>query len=62
MDLKNFYLNTPLDRSDFVRIKLANISQEVIDKYKLKELACDSWVYSKNATWHVQSPPSRHPC
>ncbi len=42
MDLKNFYLNTPLDRPEYVRIKLADIPQEFIDEYKLNKLA---WVY-----------------
>ncbi len=45
MDLKNFYLNTPLNPPEYVRIKLADIPQEFIDKYKLNKLARDSWVY-----------------
>jgi hypothetical protein len=45
MDLKNFYLNTPLNRPEYIRIKLADIPQEFIDKYKLNKLACDSWIY-----------------
>jgi hypothetical protein len=45
MDLKNFYLNTPLDRPEYIHIKLADIPQEFINEYKLKELACDSWIY-----------------
>jgi hypothetical protein len=45
MDLKNFYLNTPLDRPEYVRIKLADIPQEFIDKYKLNKIACNSWIY-----------------
>jgi hypothetical protein len=42
MDFKNFYLNTPLDRPEYVCIKLADIPQEFIDKYKLNKLAHDS--------------------
>jgi hypothetical protein len=45
MDLKNFYLNTPLDRPEYVRIKLADIPQEFIDKYKLNKIARNSWIY-----------------
>jgi hypothetical protein len=45
MDLKNFYLNTPLDRPEYIRIKLADIPQEFIDKYKLNKFACDCWIY-----------------
>ncbi len=33
MDLKNFYLITPLNRPEYVCIKLADIPQEFIDKY-----------------------------
>jgi hypothetical protein len=47
MDLKNFYLNTLLDQPEYVRIKLADIPQEFIDKYKLNKFAHDSWVYFK---------------
>jgi hypothetical protein len=42
MDLKNFYLNTLLDRPEYVRIKLADFPQEFIDKYKLNKIACNS--------------------
>jgi hypothetical protein len=45
MYLKNFYLNTPLHQPEYVRIKLADIPQEFIDKYKLNKLALDSWIY-----------------
>jgi hypothetical protein len=45
MDLKNFYLNTPLDQPEYVHIKLANIPLEFIDKYKLNDIARDSWIY-----------------
>jgi hypothetical protein len=38
MDLKNFYLNTPLDRPEYIHIKLANIPQEFIDKYSSTRL------------------------
>jgi hypothetical protein len=47
MDLKNFYLNTLLDQPEYVRIKLADIPQELINKYKLNKLAHDCWIYSE---------------
>jgi hypothetical protein len=47
MDLKSFYLITPLDWPEYVRIKLADIPQEFINKYKLNKLAHDSWIYFK---------------
>jgi hypothetical protein len=42
MDLKNFYLNTP---PEYICIKLADIPQEFMDKFKLNMLARDSWIY-----------------
>jgi hypothetical protein len=45
MDLKNFYLNTPLHQLEYVRIKLSDIPQEFINKYKLNKVARDSWIY-----------------
>lgn len=44
-DLANFYLNTPLDRPEFLRIKLADIPQEIIDEYDLEKYAHNGWVY-----------------
>jgi hypothetical protein len=35
MDIGNFYLNTPLDRYEYMRININDIPQEVIDEYKL---------------------------
>ena len=45
MDLANFYLGTPLDRPEYVRIKLSVIPQEVIDEYDLEKYAINGWVY-----------------
>ena len=39
MDISNFYLMTPLQRPEYIRIKLADIPQEIIDEYKLKKIA-----------------------
>ena len=48
MDISNFYLMTPLHRSEFIRIKLSDIPDGVIDKYKLKEKATvDNSIYIK---------------
>ena len=44
-DLKNFYLGTPLDRPEYVRIKITDIPQEFIDEYDLNKYAHDGWVY-----------------
>ena len=39
MDISNFYLNTPLKRPEYVRIKLRDIPDEIINQYKLREKA-----------------------
>ena len=44
-DLKDFYLNTPLDRPEYVRIKITDIPEEFIKEYTLKEFVRDGWVY-----------------
>ena len=37
LDLKNYYLNTDLDRSEYAKIHISMIPQEIIDKYNLME-------------------------
>ncbi|KAL7479776.1 hypothetical protein ACHAW6_005496 [Cyclotella cf. meneghiniana] len=35
MDLSNFYLITPLKRPKYIRIRLSDIPEEIIEEYKL---------------------------
>jgi hypothetical protein len=44
IDIKNFYLNTPLGRFEYMVINLSSLPQETIDKYDLNELAQDEKV------------------
>eukprot|EP00804_Cyclotella_cryptica_P012573 CCRYP_014710-RA/>CCRYP_014710-RA protein AED:0.34 eAED:0.26 QI:0/0/0/1/0/0/2/0/588 len=44
MDLKNFYLNTPMERPEYMKLKLAIILEEIIVKYNLREKQ-QGWVY-----------------
>eukprot|EP00804_Cyclotella_cryptica_P009972 CCRYP_015404-RA/>CCRYP_015404-RA protein AED:0.29 eAED:0.29 QI:0/0/0/1/1/1/2/0/498 len=44
-DISNFYLGTPLDRPEYVRIRIDNIPQEFIAKYDLTHHVRDGWVY-----------------
>ena len=37
MDLKDFYLNTPMDRPEFLRMKLDNFPEDVIKQYGLMD-------------------------
>ncbi len=46
LDVKDFYLNTPMKRFKYMRLKLNKITEEFIIKYKLGEIAIeDGYVY-----------------
>ena len=48
MDMSNFYLGTPMKRKEYMRIKICDIPKEIVDEYKLDEIATqDGWVYIK---------------
>ena len=45
-DLSNFYLNTPLKRPEYIRPKLSDIPDEIIEQYGLRDKASkDGYVY-----------------
>jgi hypothetical protein len=39
MDVSKFYLMTPLKRPEYIQVKLSDLPQEIIDEYKLHNLA-----------------------
>ena len=45
MDVKNFYLGTPMDRPEYIKIPIMLIPQEIIDEYKLTKLVHKEYVY-----------------
>jgi hypothetical protein len=46
IDIKDFYLNTPMDRPEFMRLKIADIRQNFIELYNLRKLATpDGYIY-----------------
>ena len=46
MDIGNFYLGTPMKRKEYMRIKITDIPQEIIDQYNLRNLESpDGWIY-----------------
>jgi hypothetical protein len=45
IDLKNFYLNTPLDRYEYMRLSINIIPDEIIDEYNLHPLVSNGYVY-----------------
>jgi hypothetical protein len=48
IDLKDFYLNTPMERPEYMRLKLSDIPEEIIVQYKLRDIATpEGYVYSE---------------
>jgi hypothetical protein len=45
MDIKNYYLGTPLPRFEYMKMLLSHFPEEIIQKYNLNDLAVDGWVY-----------------
>jgi hypothetical protein len=45
IDIKNFYLNTPLGRFEYMVINFSSLPQEMIEKYDLVKLSQDGKVY-----------------
>jgi hypothetical protein len=45
MDIKNYYLGTPLPRFEYMKMLLSRFPKEIIQKYNLTALAVDGWVY-----------------
>jgi hypothetical protein len=45
MDIKNYYLGTPLPRFEYMNMLLSRFHEETIQKYNLNTLAVNGWVY-----------------
>ena len=45
IDIKNFYLNTPMERFEYMKMKLSNFPQDIIDQYKLNDKEKNGYVY-----------------
>ena len=46
IDIKKFYLNTPMARYEYMRLKIAELPQDLIDEYKLYDNKTkDGYVY-----------------
>jgi hypothetical protein len=45
IDIKNFYLNTPLEPYEYMVVLMASLPQEVINEYGINDLAVDGKVY-----------------
>jgi hypothetical protein len=44
MDIKNYYLGTPLPRFEYMKMLLSRFTEEIIQKYHLNALAVNGWV------------------
>jgi hypothetical protein len=45
MDIKHYYLGTPLPRFEYMKMLLSRFPEEIIQKYNLNALAVHGWVY-----------------
>jgi hypothetical protein len=45
MDIKNYYIGTPLPRFEYMKMLLSRFPKEIIKRYNLNALAVDGWVY-----------------
>ena len=45
VDVKNFYLNNPTNKAEYIKIAHMIISQEIIDTYDLLIKQCDGYIY-----------------
>jgi hypothetical protein len=48
IDLKDFYLNTPMKQPEYMHLKMTDIPEEIIGQYKLRGIATpDGYVYTE---------------
>jgi hypothetical protein len=45
LDIKNYYLGTPLPKYEYIRLPLSIIPDEIITKYNLRAISVGGWVY-----------------
>ena len=48
IDIKNFYLNTPMEQPEYMRLKIADMPENIIKQYNLRDMETrDVYVYVK---------------
>jgi hypothetical protein len=45
MDIKKYYMGTPLPRFEYMKMLLSRFPEEIVQKYNLNALAVAGWVY-----------------
>jgi hypothetical protein len=54
MDIKNYYMGTPLPRFEYMKMLLSRFPEEIVQKYNLNALAVYGWVYIEFQKGHVR--------
>ena len=63
LDIKDFYLNTPMKRYEYMRLKMTDIPDEIIKEYKLNQkVTTDGYIYTEIQKRNVRLTSSRHNC
>ena len=47
LDLKNFYLGTPVPEARYMKMKIDILPEDIIAKYNLRNIVHNGWVYIK---------------
>jgi hypothetical protein len=47
IDIHNYYKGAPLPRYEYMRMLLSRSPEEIINKYNLRAVAVDGWVYTE---------------
>jgi hypothetical protein len=45
LDLSNFYLETPIERYEYMRMRMADMPEEIIQQYNLRDKEKDGYMY-----------------
>jgi hypothetical protein len=45
IDIKNYYVGTPLPRFEYMKMMLSRFPEEIVNRYNLSALAIEGWVY-----------------
>ena len=57
IDIKDFYLMTPMDRPEYFRMKLVLFPQEIINQYSLDSKADDKGYIFCKVNWGIYGLP-----
>ena len=47
LDISNFYFGNPMSCPEYIRLPLNLIPQNIVDKYKINDIADNRWMYLK---------------